>query len=126
MLLIATGVGTTQALARGGDAGGATASTAGVLHMPTVKPLDAAALREARGECAARGHRRGAHHDRRARQRGDRRAGRAHGRARARGCKRIGIPDVFAKDYGSQEWLMEGFGIRAPQNADCVRKAIAS
>ena len=34
--------------------------------------------------------------------------------------------DVFAKDYGSQEWLMEGFGIRAPQIADCVRKAIAS
>ena len=26
--------------------------------------------------------------------------------------RRIGIPDVFAKDYGSQEWLMEGFGIR--------------
>jgi transketolase len=40
--------------------------------------------------------------------------------------RRIGIPDVFAKDYGSQEWLMEGFGIRAPQIADCVRKAIAS
>ena len=40
--------------------------------------------------------------------------------------RRIGIPDVFTKDYGGQEWLMETFGIRAPQIADCVRKAIAS
>ena len=40
--------------------------------------------------------------------------------------RRLGIPDVFAKDYGSQEWLMETFGINAPQIADVVRKAVLS
>ena len=39
--------------------------------------------------------------------------------------RRLGIPDVFAKDYGSQEWLMESFGINAAQIADAVRKALA-
>jgi transketolase len=40
--------------------------------------------------------------------------------------RRLGIPDVFAKDYGSQEWLMESFGLTSSQIADTIRKAIAS
>ena len=40
--------------------------------------------------------------------------------------RRLGVPDVFAEDYGSQEWLMESFGINAPQIAKVVREAVAS
>jgi transketolase len=40
--------------------------------------------------------------------------------------RKLGIPDVFAQDYGSQEWLMESFGINAPQIAEMVRKAVAA
>ena len=38
--------------------------------------------------------------------------------------RRIGIPDVFAKDYGSQEWLMDSFAMRAPQIAETVAGAL--
>ena len=81
VLLIGTGVGTTQAL-HAAELLAADGIACHVLHMPTVKPLDVAMLEKLASQCAARGHGRGAHRDRRARQRGDRRAGRAHGRAR--------------------------------------------
>jgi transketolase len=124
VLLIGTGVGTTQALhaAKLLEADGIACH---VLHMPTVKPLDVAAIvelaRDARLVVTVEEHtvigglgsavtdalveRMDGHVPR---------------------IRRIGIPDVFAKDYGGQDWLMESFGIRAPQIADCVRKAVAS
>jgi len=40
--------------------------------------------------------------------------------------RRLGIPDVFAKDYGSQEWLMESFGLNAASIAKVVRTAVLS
>jgi transketolase len=124
VLLIGTGIGSTQALhaAEMLDSDGIACH---VLHMPTVKPLDipaieklarnarlvvtveehtvigglGSAVTDALVECMD-GH--------------------------VPRIRRIGIPDVFAKDYGGQEWLMETFGIRAPQIAACVRKALAS
>lgn len=38
--------------------------------------------------------------------------------------KRLGLPDVFPEDYGSQDSLMEHFGLQAPGIADTVRAAL--
>jgi len=39
--------------------------------------------------------------------------------------KRLGLPDVFPEDYGSQDTLMDHFGLQAPGIADAVRAAKA-
>lgn len=39
--------------------------------------------------------------------------------------KRLGLPDVFPEDYGSQDSLMEHFGLQAPGIANTVRAALA-
>jgi transketolase len=123
VLLIGTGVGTTQAL-HAAETLASDGIACHVLHLPTVKPLDGAILEKfasnARLVVTVEEHtvigglgsavtdalveRMDGHVPR---------------------MRRIGIPDVFAKDYGGQDWLMESFGIRAPQIADCVRKALA-
>ncbi len=38
--------------------------------------------------------------------------------------KRIGLPDVFPEDYGSQDSLMDHFGLQAPGIAETVRNAL--
>jgi transketolase len=38
--------------------------------------------------------------------------------------KRLGIPDVFAKHYGSQDDLLETYGLQPPQIAQTIRKAV--
>jgi len=38
--------------------------------------------------------------------------------------KRIGIPDTFPKEYGSQDTMMESFGLHPPQIADAIRSAV--
>ena len=38
--------------------------------------------------------------------------------------KRLGLPDVFPEDYGSQDSLMDFFGLQAPGIADTVRAAL--
>ena len=40
--------------------------------------------------------------------------------------KRIGIPDAFAKHYGSQDDLMEAYGLQPTQIVDAVRRTISS
>lgn len=39
--------------------------------------------------------------------------------------KRLGLPDVFPEDYGSQDSLMEQFGLQAPGIAQAIRAALA-
>jgi transketolase len=38
--------------------------------------------------------------------------------------KRLGLPDVFPEDYGSQDSLMDHFGLQAPGIAETVRNAL--
>ena len=38
--------------------------------------------------------------------------------------KRLGIPDVFAKHYGTQDDLLKTYGLQPPQIADSIRKAL--
>jgi hypothetical protein len=35
--------------------------------------------------------------------------------------RKLGIPDAFAEHYGSQDDLMELYGLQSPQIADVVR-----
>jgi transketolase len=123
VLLVGTGVATTQALHAAEMLAGDNISSH-VLHMPTVKPLDIAAL-----EQLARGARLVVTVEEHTIIGGlgsavtDALVARMDGKVPR--MRRLGIPDVFAKDYGSQEWLMESFGINAAQIADAVRKALA-
>jgi transketolase len=123
VLLVGTGVATTQALHAAEMLAGDNISSH-VLHMPTVKPLDIAAL-----EQLARGARLVVTVEEHTIIGGlgsavtDALVERMDGKVPR--MRRLGIPDVFAKDYGSQEWLMESFGISAAQIADAVRKALA-
>lgn len=123
VLLVGTGVATTQALHAAKMLAGDDIPCH-VLHMPTVKPLDVPALQklaqDARlvvtvEEHTVIGGLGSAVTD----------ALVAHMDGNLPRMRRLGIPDVFAKDYGSQEWLMEAFGINAAQIADVVRKAVA-
>jgi transketolase len=36
---------------------------------------------------------------------------------------RLGLPDAFPKEYGSQDSMLEGFGLKAPQVVAAVRQA---
>jgi transketolase len=121
VLLVGTGVGTTQAL-KAAEQLAADGIAAHVLHMPTVKPLDVDALVKLASnaslvvtveEHSVIGGLGSAVTDALV----DRMDGNVPR------MRRVGIPDVFAKDYGSQDWLMKGFGIDGASIADVVRKA---
>jgi transketolase len=124
VLLVGTGVATTQALhaAKSLTDDGIACH---VLHMPTVKPLDVAAL-----EKLARGARLVVTVEEHTIIGGlgsavtDALVAKMDGNVPR--MRRLGIPDVFAADYGSQEWLMESFGVNAAQIANTVRRALAS
>lgn len=122
VLLIGTGVATTQAL-KAAELLAGDGISCHVLHMPTVKPLDVAAV-----ERYARGARLVVTVEEHTVIGGlgsavtDALVERMDGHIPR--IQRLGIPDVFCKDYGSQEWLMEGFGLRAPQIAEYVSKAL--
>lgn len=121
VLLVGTGVGTTQAL-KAAELLAADGIACHVLHMPTVKPLDVAALTKLAAnaslvvtveEHSVIGGLGSAVTD----------ALVAEMDGHVPRLRRVGIPDVFAKDYGSQEWLMKSFGIDGASIADVVRKA---
>jgi transketolase len=122
VLLIGTGVATTQAL-YAADILAADGVACHVLHVPTVKPLDVDAIeklvRDARLVITAEEHTviggLGSAVT-------DALVARMDGRMPR--MRRIGIPDVFAADYGSQEWLMQTFGIDAANIAKVVRTAL--
>jgi transketolase len=124
VLLVGTGVATTQAL-KAAETLAADNIACHVLHMPTVKPLDETALQalaETAGlvvtieEHTVIGGLGSAVTDALVK--------RMDGRLPR--MRRLGIQDVFAEDYGSQEWLMETFGINAKHIAEVVRAAFAS
>ncbi len=94
--------------------------TAGVVHVPTIKPLDATAILDAAAGAAAVvtveehsviGGLGSAVAEVLAEA----------GFQRAKRFKRIGIPDVFPDEYGSQDSLLERYGITASQVAATVR-----
>jgi transketolase len=119
VLLVGTGVATTRAL-HAAELLAADGIACHVLHMPTIKPLDIAML-----ETYARSARLVVTVEEHTVIGGlgsavtDALVERLDGQVPR--MRRIGIPDVFAKDYGSQDWLMEMFGMQAPQIAECVR-----
>ena len=122
VLLVATGVATTRAL----DAAEALAADGiecTLLHLHTVKPLDTAALVEhARGcdlvvtveEHSVVGGLGSAVLDALA----------EHLPGALPPVKRLGIPDEFAHHYGSQDQLMELYGLQPPGIAQSVRDAL--
>lgn len=123
VLLVGTGVATGRALKAAAilEAEGVPCH---VLHMPTVKPLDTATLldlaRDARLVATVEEHT----------VIGG--LGSAVADAliegmdgRAPRLRRIGLPDVFARDYGSQDHLMDLYGLAPEAIADTVRRALA-
>jgi transketolase len=122
VLLVSTGVATTRALAAA-DLLAADGVPCSLLHVHTVKPFDSAAvLRHARGcklvvtveEHTLVGG-----------------LGSAVVDALADGLpgamppvKRLGIPDAFAHKYGSQDQLMEIYGLQPPGIAQAVRDGL--
>lgn len=121
VLLVGTGVGTTQAL-KAAELLAADNIACHVLHMPTVKPLDVDALKKLAAnislvvtveEHSIIGGLGSAVTDALVNVMD----------GNVPRMRRIGIPDVFAQDYGSQEWLMKSFGIDAANIAETVRKA---
>ncbi len=123
VLLVGTGVATGRALGAA-----ALLEEAGVpcrvLHMPTVKPLDTAALldlaRDARLVATVEEHT----------VIGG--LGSAVADALIDGMdgrvprlRRFGLPDVFAKDYGSQDHLMDSFGLAPAVIAAKLREALS-
>lgn len=124
VLIVGTGVATTQAL-RAAEMLIADRIACHVLHMPTVKPLDTAALQKLAKdvrlvvtveEHTVIGGLGSAVTDVLV----------AHMDGNVPRMRRLGIPDVFAKDYGSQDWLMQTFGIDAAHIAKTVRQAVRS
>lgn len=123
VLLVGTGVGTTRALAAAAclEADGMACH---VLHLPTVKPFDADLLVELAGSAAlvvtVEEHTviggLGAAVADTLLERFDGRMPR---------LLRLGIPDVFSKDYGSQDYLMNGFGLAPEAIAGAVRERLA-
>jgi transketolase len=122
VLLVSTGVATTRTLAAA-DALAADGIECTIMHMHTVKPLDCdAVLHHARDadlvltveEHTVVGG-----------------LGSAVTDALVENLpgampplKRLGIPDVFAKNYGSQDELMELYGLQPPQIAQSVRDGL--
>lgn len=122
VLLVSTGIATGRSLAaadRLADDGIA----CHVLHMPTVKPLDTASLlslaRSAALVVTVEEHTVVGG------------LGSAVADALIEGLdsriprlRRIGIPDVFARDYGSQDHLMDGFGLHPDAIVATVRAGL--
>ena len=122
VLLVATGVATTRALAAA-DLLAAERVECSVLHVHTVKPLDTdALLRHARGcklivtveEHTLVGGLGSAVVD----------ALVEHLPGATPPVKRLGIPDAFADKYGSQDQLMEIYGLQPPEIAQTVRDGL--
>jgi transketolase len=120
-LIVATGVETTRAL-EAAETLAEEGIDCTVLHMHTVKPLDVEALLDHAGdmpvvvtveEHTVVGGLGSAVTD----------ALVEHG-GRLPLIKRLGIPDVFAVKYGSQDQLMEMYGLQPPQIAEAVREAL--
>lgn len=123
VLLVGTGVATTRALGAA-DLLSEEGIACRVLHMPTVKPLDEARLlAEAEtaslvvtveehvkigglGSAVADSLLEGME-------------------GRLPKIRRLGIPDTFADKYGSQDLLMEKFGLQPPAIAETVRSALS-
>jgi transketolase len=122
VLLVSTGVMTTRALAAAETlvAGGIPVS---VLHMHTVKPLDGEALRrfaqKSRLVVTVEEHTIVGG------------LGSAVVDALVEGgtplpmIKRMGIPDKFPHNYGSQDDLLDIFGLQPPQIVDTVQRAVS-
>lgn len=123
VLLVGTGIGSTRAL-RAAEQLANDGIACHVLHMPTVKPLDAEALlnlaRAARLVVTVEEHTTigglGSAVTDLLVERLDSRIPR---------LRRIGIPDVFSRRYGSQDNLLDDFGITSDAIAATVRKALA-
>lgn len=122
VLLIGTGVTTNRSL-QAADELAAEDIACHVLHVPTVKPLDVAALVSfARSaslivtveEHSVIGGLGSAVTD----------ALVEHLGTRLPPIRRLGIPDVFAQDYGDQDNLMHCFGLQPPAIAEKVREAL--
>jgi transketolase len=123
VLLVGTGVATGRALGAAAllEAAGVPCR---VLHMPTVKPLDTAALLEFAADAplvatveehSVIGG-----------------LGAAVADALLEGMdgrmpktRRFGLPDVFAKDYGSQDHLLDSFGLAPAAVAAKIREALS-
>jgi transketolase len=122
VLLVATGVATTRAL-EAADALEADGIECTIMHMHTVKPLDTAALVEHARDCDLIV------------------TVEEHTIVGGLGSavidalvdampgamppvKRLGIPDAFAKNYGSQDQLMEIYGLQPPEIAQAVRDGL--
>jgi transketolase len=121
-LVIGTGVATTRAL-EAADLLMETGVDCTVLHVPTVKPLDEAAILDhARDmplvvtveEHTVVGGLGSAVTDTLVEA----------SRGRLPLIKRLGIPDVFAKKYGNQDQLMAMYGLQPPEIADAVRQGL--
>ena len=124
VLLVGTGVSTTRALAaaeRLADDGIA----CHVLHMPTLKPFDVGRL-----VALAEGARLVVTIEEHTVIGGlgsavtDALVEALDGRVPR--LRRLGIPDAFADDYGSQDWLMERFGLQPDAIAATVRAALCA
>ncbi len=124
VLLVSTGVATTRALAAA-DFLAAEGVECSVMHMHTVKPLDTEALlRHARGyklvvtveEHILAGGLGSAVVDTLV----------ENLPGAVPPVKRLGIPDTFAHKYGSQDQLMEIYGLQPPQIAQSVRDGLRS
>lgn len=122
VLLVATGVATTRALAAA-DALAEDGIACTVMHMHTVKPLDCdAVVQHARNadlvvtveEHTVLGGLGSAVTD----------ALVEHLPGAVPPLKRLGIPDAFAKNYGTQDELMEIYGLQPPQIAQAVRDGL--
>jgi transketolase len=122
VLVVATGVATTRAL-KAADLLAAEGIECTVLHMHTVKPLDTeAVLHHADGaelvvtveEHTLLGGLGSAVTD----------ALVEHRPGRVPPLKRLGIPDAFAKHYGSQDDLMQLYGLQPPEIAAAVRDGL--
>jgi transketolase len=124
VLLIATGVATTRALAAA-EALAEEGIECTVLHMHTLKPFDTAAVLRHAGmarlvvtveEHVLQGGLGSAVVDALI----DARPGDMPP------VRRLGIPDAFAKHYGSQDDLMELYGLQPPQIAQTVRDGLSA
>jgi len=122
VLLVATGVATTRAL-EAADALEADGIECTIMHMHTVKPLDTTALVEHARDCdlivtveehTIVGGLGSAVIDALV----DAMPGKIPP------VKRLGIPDAFAKNYGSQDQLMEIYGLQPPEIAQAVRDGL--
>ena len=123
VLLVSTGVGTTRCVAAADDLVGR-GHAVRVLHLPTVKPLDEDMLTALAADCrllvtveehSLIGGLGSAV--------SDCLIERLEGKLPK--IRKLGIPDIFAKAYGSQDDLMRDVGIQKPQIVEVVEQTLA-